>query len=259
MMKKPLLLALLLCATAAADDVVPSFQVTPPVTSAPSQAISANAELLMMMEQLQREVQTLRGLVEEQSYQIKLLKEQGRERYRDLDGRLLLLSKSSSAASAPVAEIVQTPEVGVVSESSTKAAPTQVQQNDKGASSDAAQTEYNKAYALIGAKDFSGAVTAFYAFIDHFPNSELTGNAYYWLGEVFLVQDQPEKAKQAFVVAARQFPEHRKVPDALYKLGMTSLRLSEKSQAELYLKEVVSRFPATSSAKLAQDQLNKLR
>ncbi len=230
-------------------------------SAARASGLSPNAELLLLIEQLQREVQNLRGMVEEQSHELRLLKEQGRDRYRDLDGRLLELAKQRNAATVapPITSDsgVQTPAVKSAADSSAPVIP--VAKAPASSTSEDAQAEYNRAYALIGAKDYAGAVTAFTAFIERFPGAELSGNAYYWLGEIFLVQDQPEKAKQAFLVVARQFAEHRKVPDALYKLGMTSLRLEDKAQAEQYLKEVVTRFPVTSSAKLAQEQLAKLR
>src|SRR5690606_39450278 len=54
----------------------------------------ATAELFYMIQQLQREVRDLRGQVEEQQHQISRLQQQGRDRYVDLDQRILELSKA---------------------------------------------------------------------------------------------------------------------------------------------------------------------
>lgn len=111
--------ALTLTSSALAQSA-PAFQAGSASPSAVSSAntapvMTANAELLMMVEQLQQEVQYLRGAVEEQAHHIKQLKQQGRDRYRDLDQRLLQLkpvsgsgnggsgSSASVAARAPLA------------------------------------------------------------------------------------------------------------------------------------------------------------
>ncbi len=55
-------------------------------------APSVNTELLSMIEQLQREVQELRGTVEVQANEIRILKRNAKARYVDLDQRILTLS-----------------------------------------------------------------------------------------------------------------------------------------------------------------------
>lgn len=54
--------------------------------------------LYNMVEALQREVQTLRGLVEEQTYQIRRMENEQRDRYLDVDGRLSELNQRMSSA-----------------------------------------------------------------------------------------------------------------------------------------------------------------
>ena len=57
------------------------------------------------------------------------------------------------------------------------------------------------------------AVDAFHAFINQYPESDLTPNAYYWLGEVYLVI--PAGAGQTGVHrGGEQYTTHRKAPDA---------------------------------------------
>ena len=68
-------------------------------------------------------------------------------------------------------------------------------------------------------RQFSEALTAFDAFLSEFPFGRFAPNAY-WLGELYLVVEpvDPEAARQNFVLLD-QYPNDRKVPDALYKLG----------------------------------------
>ncbi len=227
-----------------------------------------------MVEQLQQEVQTLRGIVEEQSHQIKLLKQQGRDRYRDLDQRLLQLkqlpSSNSESSSAPAKEKASTalPQTtskvvdsgsmpsstagGAGEDVVSPAAPIETAPSAK------QQRAYQQAYDLIKQKKYDQAVDQLHKFIELYPNSDLTGNAYYWLGEVYLVMPKFEQARQAFTVVVGSFSTHRKAADAMFKLGVTYHRLDKLEDAKFYLAEVVKRYPESSAAKLAKEYSAKL-
>lgn len=73
-------------------------------TSANDTATSVNAgALVIQVQQLQEEVRRLNGLVEEQTSQIRRLKEQSLERYIDLDRRLAELA-AAKATEMPVGD-----------------------------------------------------------------------------------------------------------------------------------------------------------
>ncbi|MBW4933459.1 tol-pal system protein YbgF [Marinobacter sp. F4206] len=203
----------------------------------------ATAELFYMIQQLQGEIRRLQGQVEEQKYQIDRLKEQGRDRYIDLDQRILELSeKVAEPPAAPTSE-------GAASSAGNTGTPTrEYRQPD---------AEERKAYEAIqdlirNQKNYDEAISRLYEFIDQYPEGDLTVNAYYWLGEVYLVKPQLEQAKQAFTIVATRYPDHRKAPDAVYKLGVTLDRLGEKQEAKRRMESVVRDYPQSSAAKLAQ-------
>jgi len=112
--------------------------------------------------------------------------------------------------------------------------------------------EYQQAYDLIKNKNFEEAIKSLLLFIEHYPEGDLAGNAYYWLGEVYLVLPQLEEAKQAFSVVVSAFPMHRKAADALFKLGVSYDRLQDPARAEKYLNEVQLKFPKSTAAKIAK-------
>ncbi|ARU56614.1 hypothetical protein OLMES_2561 [Oleiphilus messinensis] len=208
---------------------------------------AANAEMYFMLETLQREVLTLRGLVEELQHQVSVLKKQSRERYVDLDQRLLELNKREAQAVTPAG---------------TQDTAGAVTSGDDAANQSSATPEqkaaYQKAYELIKKKDFNKALDALHGFIADQPENELTVNAYYWLGEVYMVLPQLEQAKQAFTVVTSRYPEHRKAADALFKLGVVYDKLGDKQSAAQFLSSVAKQYPASSAAKLASDYLSKL-
>ncbi|MFT7185855.1 MAG: tol-pal system protein YbgF [Pseudohongiellaceae bacterium] len=241
----------------------PSTQ-APRVYKTQSKATSANSELFFMLERLEQEVRYLRGMLEEQGNQIHHLERNGKNRYRDLDSRVLDLSKKVSSNST-----VESSSVSAIGSSlSTSIVPVGAKagmSDDKVLSgvskasaanlpvpSEAQKREYQQAYGLIKDKSFEEAIKHLHLFIEHYPEGDLAGNAYYWLGEVYLVLPQLEQAKQAFSVVVSAFPTHRKAPDALFKLGVSYDRLQNPAKSEQYLNEVQLKFPESTAAKLAK-------
>lgn len=66
-----------------------------------SQAGQSMVDILNRLDDLQTEVQSLRGLVEQQSFEIEGLKKRSRDQYVDLDSRLTRLEGNPAAMSAP--------------------------------------------------------------------------------------------------------------------------------------------------------------
>ncbi|TYC62775.1 tol-pal system protein YbgF [Marinobacter sp. BW6] len=203
----------------------------------------ATSELFYMIQQLQGEVRRLQGEVEEQRHLINRLQQQGRDRYIDLDQRILDLSEKVASQPAPDTSVGN----GSTASGSAPAAK-EYRQPD---------AEERKAYEQIqdlirNQKQYDEAVSRIYEFIDEYPEGDLTVNAYYWLGEVYLVKPQLEQAKQAFTIVATRFADHRKAPDAVYKLGVTHDRLGEKEQARRSMQTVIEDYPSSSAADLAR-------
>lgn len=117
---------------------------------------------------------------------------------------------------------------------------------------------YDAAFDLIKAKDFDKASQAFAAFLRKYPNSQYAGNAQYWLGEVNLAKGDLQGAGQAFAKVSQLYPKHAKVPDSLYKLADVERRLGHTDKVKGILQQVVSQYPGTSAAQLAQRDLQRM-
>lgn len=235
---------------ALAQSSTPAFQNTSSEAQRKANSSQATAELFYMIQQLQGEVRRLQGEVEEQRHEIDRLKEQGRDRYIDLDQRILDLSEKVSAQPQPQASGAGTGGSGAGSSAGTATK----EYRQPGA-------EERKAYQDIvdlirNQKKYDQAISQLYEFIDKHPEGDLTVNAYYWLGEVYLVKPQLEQAKQAFTIVATRYPDHRKAPDAVYKLGVTLDRLGESEEAKRRMNTVVRDYPNSSAAKLAKKFLD---
>ncbi|SFR40509.1 tol-pal system protein YbgF [Marinobacter gudaonensis] len=213
--------------------------------TSPASGNQATAELFYMIQQLQGEVRRLQGEVEEQRHLISRLQEQGRDRYIDLDQRILELSEKLASQPAEAAAASGPAAAGT--------APQMKEYRQPGAEE---REAYEKILDLIrNQKKYDEAITRIYEFIDKYPEGDLTVNAYYWLGEVYLVKPQLEQAKQAFTIVATRYADHRKAPDAVYKLGITQDRLGEKQDARRTMNKVLEDYPSSSAADLARRYL----
>lgn len=221
---------------------------------------AAQGELFMQLQQLQEEIARLHGMLEEQQYEIQRLKQEGLERYQDLDGRMVRLSQSSAAASAPVAAPTAANTPTPTSSPAATSTPSQPPQpSQAAASADPAKEKlfYEAAFDLIKARDFAKADLAFTAFLRKYPQSQYAGNAQYWLGEVKLAQKDLSGAQLAFTAVGRDYPQHTKAPDALYKLGEVERLQGNTDKARLSFQQVVRNYGNTPAAKLAQRALEQ--
>lgn len=228
-------------------------------SSAESLSQSAQSELLLMIQQLQSEVRLLRGELETQQYKFQKMEREQLERYRDMDRRLsaLILSQdASSVPSAPAAvqsapqAVPQSPaEAEVAAPAPAPAAPLSAPVT---ASVDDRKA-YQDAFSLVRERRFDEALSAFDAFLRDYPVSDNVANAYYWIGEVKLAQQHLEQAQEAFEKVATQFREHRKRPDALYKLGVVLDKRGDQSGRDATFQQLLSEYPASSAAGLARN------
>lgn len=215
------------------------------------------AEMLYQLELLQQEVQELRGIVEEQAYQINRMREEQRDRYLDLDRRITILNQSSTqvkSTAQPVAPVSAAPQPAPTT-TSVKPASSTPEPAVTPAVKGEEKAAYQAAFGMVRSKEYSKAAGAFEQLIQDYPNGKYTGNAYYWLGEVQLVESKPEEALKAFGALLNQYPSHRKAADAKYKQGKIYLQLGDKARAKQLLQSVVDQHAGSSAAKLAEAEM----
>lgn len=105
------------------------------------------------------------------------------------------------------------------------------------------RAEYDIAYAYILQRDFDAAEVAFTDFIAKHPNSDLTGNARYWLGESHYARGQFRPAADAFLAAYTGNKQGQKAADSLLKLGMSLQQLGQASAACSTYNELINNYP----------------
>ena len=224
-----------------------------PLNPEPLANTSSDARsLAIRVQQLEEEIRRLNGLVEEQASLLMRLQDQSLERYVEVDRRLAMIASGEGVkvTDDPIspADTVAVGESNVAPEESLKAP----QMGE--------QEAYQAAYGLVRERQFSDALTAFAAFLGEYPFGRFAPNAHYWLGELYLVVEpvDPESARQNFQVLLDQYPNDRKVPDTLYKLGRVHALKGNQERSREYLQRVISEYGADGhpAAQLAKDFLD---
>ena len=124
---------------------------------------------------------------------------------------------------------------------------------------EAGQELYDLAHEKFLGHDYVEAELGFQRFLDDFPDSDLSDNALYWIGECRFARDDNRGAMAAFQTMLHEYPLGNKVPDALVKVGRTLERLGDTEGARRRFREVSRRFPDSGAARLATESLSRLQ
>ncbi len=199
---------------------------------------------------MQDEVRRLHGVVEELNHRIERLEGEQRERYIELDRRIVELRDGAG--------VVAGGEDG-------SPAPT----SDTATVPATEREAYNVAIELVNTARplpdseqrprYRRALGLFRDVIKDYPNGERTPNAFYWIGQLHFALKEYEDAREAFVQVVLLYDDHPKVPDALYKLGEVYHVLGDAERAREYLNRVINDFPTSTAAGLARTFLAELR
>ena len=177
---------------------------------------------------LEQEIATLRNLIEENTYLIERYQELQQQRYLDLDKRLhSLLSgelEELNEQSLNLNDLNSTEEIDL----------------------------YKEALELFEVSRYAEALEVFRDLIISFPEGTYSADAYFWSGELYLVQEQLEDAREHYLVVAEKFKDHDRVADCLYKLGVIEKLLLNDEAANSYFSRLISEYPDTGAAELAK-------
>jgi tol-pal system protein YbgF len=219
-----------------------------------------NASLIAQVLSLQKEVQELRGLVEVQAHELKLLKEQQITFYKDLDARLHNTNPAASSQPiiTPPPAKAASPTVSHPGENkpvSATSAPLEASHSNNPAEE---QIHYLAAYDLVKSKRFNEAITAMQAFVTQYPKGGYTANAYYWLGELYMTQKNYASAITDFDIVLQQFPSSSKAAPSMLKIAYALIAAGKKQEAITHLRQVIKNYPDTNTAQLAEEKLKSL-
>ena len=105
------------------------------------------------------------------------------------------------------------------------------------------EEQYKTAFGLLEEARHEEAHDAFSRFIDANPNHGLAQNAAYWRAESLYARKMYPEAAKAYALNLRQYPEGRKAPDNMVKLGMALLKLERTEEACRTFAQLDRNFP----------------
>ncbi|MDA3932966.1 MAG: tol-pal system protein YbgF [Gammaproteobacteria bacterium] len=254
--------------------VIPSYAQT-------SAGTNNNAETVYQLQQLQDEVRQLRGMLEQQSFELENIKRRQRDQYLELDQRLSaptstansagsnqddgILSSPNSVASAD-SNAVTASDVPEVREPMTDqrqieavVRPSIGQQQALTAPPATEQQAYDQAFDALKALRYSESAGLFRDFIQRYPDSDLAANAQYWLGESYYASGNYDLALSSFNDLLDKYPNSSKAGDALLKIGYTHYEKKSWAQARAALEQVKAQHAGTALERLAESRLRSMR
>ncbi|MEN5022012.1 cell division protein CpoB [Pantoea agglomerans] len=215
---------------------------------------NAQAQLMQQLQQQmsdnQRDIDALRGQIQQNTYQLNQVVERQKQLYQQIDS----LSSASTSGGQPAAGSSAAADTGAAATAgaaaSTDSAPAQTGD---------ANSDYNAAVALIlEKKQYDQAISALQAWVKRYPDSTYQPNANYWLGQLNYNKGKKDDAAYYYATVVKNYPKSPKAAEALLKVGVIMQEKKDTAKAKAVFQQVIKLYPDTESAKQAQKRLTSL-
>ena len=225
-------------------------------------------DMLNRVEQMQRDIQQLRGDIEVQTHTLTDVQRRSREQYLDIDRRLQQLESGAPGMPAAVTPPLAPPPVMTAPGGADPLNPPPMTRPPGAATiappppqpQRAGEREaYDNGLAVLREGRYAEAAEAFNRFLVNYPGSSYADNASYWLGETYYVTRDFDQALATFNGLVVQYPNSPKAADSRLKTGYIYYEKKDWKQARQSLQAVVSEYPGSTAARLAGDRLKKMK
>lgn len=217
------------------------------------------AEQQTMIDSLQKEVQVLRGRVQETENLLAQKTKKLQEENSKTQSQFSRLDSETRSNKERIAHLENYLNVETTNKSSILDGFED--SNDKEPTESEA---YESAKQRFERGDHQGARNAFKYFIKKYPKSEQADNAIFWIGETYFHEKWYEKAILEYEKVIAQYPKGNKVPAALLKQGISFYLhgVAEKDDkfkqtAIGIMKELIDKYPKSNEAKIAAKKLKE--
>jgi len=114
---------------------------------------------------------------------------------------------------------------------------------------------YRTAYGDYIAAKYPLAAAEFQDLANAYPDDNLSGNAYFYMGEIDLRTQKPTAAVTMYNHVIEQFPDNVKVPAAHLHKAEAMISMKQNDKAALELRALIQRFPNSPEAVTARTKL----
>lgn len=211
---------------------------------------------------LQDDLRSLRGDLERVRFELDTQTRRSKDLSGDVERRLQKLEAQALAAPAAAAPTSAQPAADLSATAPPSVAPPPViyaapaaTTAESGATAAEEQAAYLKAFESLKAGKYDAAITGFKGMLGQWPQGNFADNAWYWLGESQYVKRQYKAALDSYSALVERFPASPKVPDALFKSGLTQIELQQPDKAKATWRRVMKDYPNANAAGLARQRL----
>lgn len=227
----------------------------PPQSAPSSSGGKVPADLVVRMDGLGTDLQSLNGRVDEGNHLLSALA----KRMEDQSFRTEELLSRLDALEARVQALEKGAPAKAPDSSDGKAVIPGRPVDPKSKGSLTPTEAYNLAYNDYLKGNYDLAIIGFQNFVQQYSSSGLVPQAVYWTGESYYNKKTYNKAIDYYEQVLQQYPKSEKAPNALLKEGYAYLELGDRIKGRLYLKKVIEQFPNSNESNLAKDRLAGLR
>ena len=115
---------------------------------------------------------------------------------------------------------------------------------------------YQDSYNLYLKSEYEAAVSGFTNYLVSYPDTSLSDNAAFWVGESYFAMGQFGKAAIAFDQAAKKYPNSIKAPAALLRAADSYNERNDKEASLTRLRQIIDLYPTSNEAIRASDRLS---
>ncbi|MEN4796795.1 cell division protein CpoB [Pantoea agglomerans] len=215
---------------------------------------NAQAQLMQQLQQQmsdnQRDIDALRGQIQQNTYQLNQVVERQKQLYQQIDS----LSSASTSGGQQAAGSNAAADTGAAATAGAAAST-----DSASAQTGDANSDYNAAVALIlEKKQYDQAISALQAWVKRYPDSTYQPNANYWLGQLNYNKGKKDDAAYYYATVVKNYPKSPKAAEALLKVGVIMQEKKDTAKAKAVFQQVIKLYPDTESAKQAQKRLTSL-
>ena len=117
---------------------------------------------------------------------------------------------------------------------------------------------YNNALRDYNGGNGDVATQEFNDYVKFYPNTDLAGNAYFYLAEISYKAGDFKKAITNYDLVLQNFPSGNKAAAAQLKKGYALVELGQQDEGAQELRHVIQRYPRSNEAMQARDKLRKM-
>ncbi|MDD0927639.1 tol-pal system protein YbgF [Xylella fastidiosa subsp. multiplex] len=214
-----------------------------------------NIDLINQINDLRSQIRQMQGSIEEMQHGYEQLKQQSKDQYLDLDSRL----KPIESGSVREPSRVPANPISQVSPSHSNQPPNVHGDASALTISNEERIAYNVAFDALKNSKYADAAELFISFLQLYPNGVYTPNAIYWLGESYYAMHDFVSAEAQFRSLLSRYPTHDKASGSLLKEALCQANQGKNDDAQHSLEQVLSQYPGTDAARLAQERLQSMK